>query len=145
MKNLRALLVIGMLLCSVFVQAQSLNEKGFTVQIYMGMYQEDGEIKTYDAYDLYNITLTDGFLVHNILTECVITDSQIYKISGLKRETIENEPTYIFNATSGISGNVYKYEISLGADNGITLLRYQPDGSSEVFLGTYVMFKTYQQ
>ena len=145
MKNLKALLVVAMLLCSVIVRAQSLDAKGFTVQVYMGVYQEDGEIKTYDAFDVYNISFTDGFLVHNILTECTITDSQIYKISNLRRETIEKEPTFIFDAVSGISGNKYKYEIAFAAEGGITLVRYQPDGSSEVFLGTNVMFKTYQQ
>lgn len=146
MKKLKALLVVILLVCSAgAAQAQGLDSKGFTVQSYLGMYMEGDELMSYDCNEVYNVSLKDGFLVHNIITDEVVTDSQMYKISGIKTSQKDGETNFTFDATSGISGKVYNYTFSFGKEGSVTLTLKQPDGSATIFMATSAIFKTYKQ
>ena len=145
MKNFKALLTIILLSFASTVNAQSLDSKGFTIQSYLGMYMDGEELMSYDANEIYNVSLQDGYMVHNILSDNVVTDSQMYKISNLVKSEKEGETTFAFDATSGISGKVYSYSISFGKDASVTLTLIQPDGGVTVFMATSAIFKTFKQ
>lgn len=145
MKNFKALLVAFLLVCTASANAQSLDSKGFTVQSYLGMYMEGEELMSYDCNEVYNVSIKDGFLVHNILTDGIVTDSQMYKISNLKSSEKDGETTFAFDATSGISGKIYKYSISFGGEGSVTLTLTQADGSATIFMATSAIFKTFKQ
>lgn len=138
-------MVVFLLVCSATASAQSLDSKGFTVQSYLGMYMEGEELMSYDCNEVYNVSLKDGYLVHNILTDNVVTDSQMYKISGVKTSQKDGETTFNFDATSGISGKVYKYSFSFGSEGAVTLTLVQPEGGATIFMATSAIFKTYKQ
>lgn len=145
MKNFKVLLLFVLLVFAGAAHAQSLDSKGFTVQSYLGMYMDGEELMSYDVNEVYNVSLQDGFLIHNILSDNVVTDSQMYKISNLVKSQKDGDITFAFDATSGISGKVYSYSISFGADNAVTLTLIQPDGSATVFMATSAIFKTFKQ
>lgn len=145
MKNLKFLLVAFMVSFTIAAKAQDVNSKGFTTQVYVGSYKENGETKTFDVNDVYNVSLTDKFLIHNVMDgDGIVTDSQFYKVSNLKVESVSDMPTFTFDATSGISGNTYKYTFTfIGTVASVD--RTQPDGSVDTFIGISVILKTYQQ
>ncbi len=145
MKNFKALLVVILLVCSASANAQSSDSKGFTVQSYLGMYMEGEELMSYDCNEIYNVSVKDGYLVHNIITDNVVTDSQMYKISNVKTSEKDGETTFNFDATSGISGKVYNYSISFGGEGSVTITLVQPDGGATIFMATSAIFKTYKQ
>lgn len=127
------------------IQAQELTMKGVSVHSYMGVYKENDEIKTYDVNEIYNISFADGILIHNILTDGIISNSQIYKITNVQRKVVDGLNSFTFNATSGISGSIYSYEVYFEKEGGVTLKLIQPDGSSSVFMASYAVLKTFIQ
>ena len=146
MKRTNAFLVILLVVLTSFASnAQSLNSKAFTVQTYLGMYMEGDELMSYDVNEIYNVSLADGYLTHNILTDGLVTDSQIYKISNVKNTDADGETTYTFNATSGISGKIYQYEVSTDAEGATTLTLTQPEGDKTIYMATLVLLKSYKQ
>lgn len=145
MKKLKALfLAIGLLVFASAVKAQDLTSQGFTIQVYIGMYDENGEVKSYELNEIYSISFADQIMVHNVLSEDIISDSQVYKVSNLQKKVAEDLLEFSFDATSGISGNVYKYNVALGSGVA-TMDRTQPNGSSESFLGSSIKLKTFKQ
>ena len=132
-------------LTSFASKAQSLNSKAFTLQTYLGMYMEGDELMSYDVNEVYNISLADGYLIHNIFTDGIVTDSQVYKISNVKSTNSDSELTYTFNATSGVSGKIYQYEISTDAEDATTLTLTQPEGDKTIYMATIVILKAYKQ
>lgn len=146
MKKANALLVfLFMFLSSTAFYAQDLDSKGFTVQTYIGMYMQDGELMSYDVNEVYNVSLKDGYLIHNILKDNIVSDSQMYKITNIKKGKTDGETKFSFDATSGISGKKYFYEIFFDPEGTVTLNLTQPDGSVTVFLATSAIFKTFNQ
>lgn len=146
MKKTNAFLVILMVVLSSFASnAQSLNAKAFTVQTYLAMYMEGDELMSYDVNEVYNVSLADGYLIHNIFTDGLVTDSQVYKISNVKNTNAEGEVTYTFNATSGVSGKIYQYEVSTDAEDATTLTLTQPEGDKTIYMATLVLLKSYKQ
>lgn len=147
MRNLKFILAVFILLfaASFSFTQENLESKGFTIQSYLGMYMENGEVMSYDANEVYNISLSDGYLIHNIFKDNVISDSQLYKISNIKRTTEKEENKFAFDATSGLSGNVYHYEVYFGKEGSVTLNLTQPNGDATVFLATSAILKTFKQ
>jgi len=147
MRTLKLLFAVSALIFTATVSfaQESLDSKGFTVQTYLGMYMEDGEVMSYDVNEIYNISLQDGFLVHNILKDNLISDSQLYKISKITRTTEKEENKFAFDATSGLSGNVYRYEVYFDKEGGVTLNLTQPNGDATVYLATSGILKTFKQ
>lgn len=146
MKITNAFLVILLVVLTSFASnAQSLNSKAFTVQTYLGMYMEGDELMSYDVNEIYNVSLADGYLMHNILTDGLVTDSQTYKITNVKNTDSDSETTYTFNATSGVSGKIYQYEVSTDAEGATTLTLTQPEGDKTIYMATVVLLKAYKQ
>jgi len=146
MKKASAFLIILIVLLTSFAsKAQSLNSKAFTLQTSLGMYMEGDELMSYDVNEVYNISLADGYLIHNIFTDGIVTDSQVYKISNVKSTNSDSELTYTFNATSGVSGKIYQYEISTDAEDATTLTLTQPEGDKTIYMATIVILKAYKQ
>ncbi len=146
MKKINGFLVITLvILTSLASNAQSLNPKAFTIQTYLGMYMEGDELMSYDVNEVYNISLADGYLIHNIFTDGLVTDSQVYKLSNIKNKNTEGEVTYTFNATSGVSGKLYQYEVSTDAEDATTLTLTQPEGDKTIYMATVVLLKAYKQ
>lgn len=106
---------------------------------------EGDELMSYDVNEIYNISFADGYLTHNILTDGLVTDSQIYKISNVKYTNSEGEETYTFNATSGISGKIYQYEVSKDAEDATTLTLTQPEGDKTIYMATLIILKSFKQ
>lgn len=125
--------------------AQDLNSKGLSVHTYLGLYYEGEEIKTYDVNEIYNVSFTDGYLIHNILSDGIVSDSQIYKVTNVQRKVTDGTNTFTFKATSGVSGSIYTYEIYMEDEQNVTLKLIQPDGSSSVYMGSFNILKTYKQ
>ena len=67
---------------------------------------------------IFNISLKDGYLIHNVLNESgFVDDSQVYKIISKK----DKNGVLVLSCKSGISGNVYEYLISKDPEGGATL------------------------
>jgi hypothetical protein len=146
MKKASVFLVLLMaVLTSFATNAQSLNSKAFTIHTYLGLYMEGDELMSYDVNEVYNVSLADGYLIHNIFTDGLVTDSQVYKLSNIKNTSTEGETTYTFNATSGVSGKIYLYEISTDAEDATTLTLTQPEGDKTIYMATLVLLKSYKQ
>jgi hypothetical protein len=146
MKRTNAFLVILMVVLTSFASnAQSLNSKAFTVQTYLGMYMEGDELMSYDVNEVYNVSLADGYLIHNILTDGLVSDSQVYKITNMKNTESDGEVTYSFSATSGVSGNIFKYEVSTDVEGATTLTLTQPEGDKTIYMATLVILKSFKQ
>lgn len=144
MSKLKFLFVALLTALTVSAKAQvTTDSKGFAFQVYIGSYQEGGETKTFDVNDIYSVSITDGFLVHQVLDgDGLVTDAQFYRLSNVKAEDLEGMPTWTFDATSGISGNVYKYEVTF-IETVVSANRTQPSGNVETFIGIGVPLKTY--
>ncbi len=132
-------------LTSYAASGQILNSKAFTIQTYLGMYMEGDELMSYDVNEIYNVSLADGYLIHNIFTDGLVTDSQVYKLSNIKSTNTEGETTYTFNATSGVSGKIYHYEVSTDAEDATTMTLTQPEGDKTIYMATVVLLKAYKQ
>jgi hypothetical protein len=147
MKNIKVFFVLALLIFafSSDTRSQSLNSKGFTIHTYVGMYMEDGEVKSYEVNEIYNVSFQDGLLIHNIFSGESVTNSQIYKISDLSRIQKEGVVSFEFDAISGISGKVYRYIITFESETAATLTLVQPDGSSTVFMAAASILKTFKQ
>ena len=146
MKKTSVFLVLVMVVLTSFAASgQSLNSKAFTIQTYLGMYMEGDELMSYDVNEIYNVSLADGYLMHNILTDGLVTDSQTYKITNVKNTDSDSETTYTFNATSGVSGKIYQYEVSTDAEGATTLTLTQPEGDKTIYMATVVLLKAYKQ
>lgn len=143
MSKVKFFLIALFILFAAASQAQIYKtDKGFTVQVAMGMYNEGGETKSYELNEIYNVDFKDKLLVHNVLDEeGTVKDSQLYKMISLK---FNSDGSVSFGAKSGVTGNVYGYKITNeGSVSQVT--RTQPNGSSEVFLGVAVIFKSLKQ
>jgi hypothetical protein len=53
--------------------------------------------------------------------------------------------SYTFNATSGVSGKIYQYEVSTDAENATTLTLTQPEGDKTIYMATVVLLKAYKK
>jgi hypothetical protein len=146
MKKTSVFLVLVMVVLTSFAASgQSLNSKAFTIQTYLGMYMEGDELMSYDVNEVYNVSLADGYLIHNIFTDGLVTDSQVYKLSNIKNTSTDAEVSYTFNATSGVSGKIYQYEVSTDAENATTLTLTQPEGDKTIYMATVVLLKAYKK
>ncbi|MFZ9613706.1 MAG: hypothetical protein ACO29Q_10535 [Crocinitomicaceae bacterium] len=147
MKKTKLIFVSTLLLLSSLIShAQSINASSFTVQSYMGMYLEGEEWMSYETNEIYNISFADGFMVHNILTDGTVSDSQVYKISNVQNFYEDGEDGYSFEATSGVSGKVYYYTVSTDLEGITTLILTQPNGVDQtVFMTTLAILKSYRQ
>ena len=146
MKKTSVFLVLVMVVLTSFAASgQILNSKAFTIQTSLGMYMEGDELMSYDVNEVYNVSLADGYLIHNIFTDGLVTDSQVYKLSNIKNTSTDAEVTYTFNATSGVSGKIYQYEVSTDAEDATTMTLTQPEGDKTIYMATVVLLKAYKQ
>lgn len=91
---------------------------------------------------LFNFSMTDGFMIHNLVDEeGNIEDSQFYKI--IKKE----EKNYIIflSCESGVSGNVYQYFKSEDEENGTQLFQYLEENTIYQMEGKSSRCKTFKQ
>lgn len=135
--------LLTVVLSSFSVKSQSLDPKAFTVQSYLGVYMEGDEVMSYDVNEIYNVSLSDGYLIHNILTDGLVTDSQVYKLSNINYQ--EENQMCSFKATSGISGKIYEYEFSTDSDGSTTMTLTQPDGSKSIFMVSFAILKAFKK
>jgi hypothetical protein len=112
---MKKLLLLGLVLLAKSLPAQY----SFAVSSFNEIDLETKETKSTVAVNqIFNISLKDGYLIHNVLNESgSVDDSQVYKIISKK----DKNGVLVLSCKSGISGNVYEYLISKDAEGGATL------------------------
>jgi len=99
-------------------------------------------ISTIEVNQLFNFSLKDGFMIHNLVDEDGhIEDSQFYKI--IKKE--EKNNIIFLSCESGVSGNVYQYFISEDEENGTQLFQYLEENTIYQMEGKSSRCKTFKQ
>lgn len=99
-------------------------------------------ISSIDVNQLFNFSLKDGFMIHNLVDEeGNIEDSQFYKI--IKKE--EKNDIIFLSCESGVSGNVYQYFISEDEENGTQLFQYLEENTIYQMKGVSSRCKTFKQ
>lgn len=98
-------------------------------------------LRTNPANEIFNISLTDEVLIHNVLDEVGnVKDSQVYKIISQE----DRDGLLWLSCESGISGNVYEYIIDPDASAGPELFQYV-DGKLFKLRGKMTPLKTFIQ
>lgn len=99
-------------------------------------------ISSIEVNQLFNFSLKDGFLIHNLVDEeGNIEDSQFYKI--IKKE--EKNNIIFLSCESGVSGKVYQYFISEDEENGTQLFQYLEENTIYQMEGKSSRCKTFKQ
>ena len=91
--------------------------------------------------EVFNISFPDGILVHNIMDEYGVSESQFYKITEVENK----DDLILFTALSGISGSSYYYVIQNHEDAHLLYLLYKEENSAIQFESTFVKLKTFSQ
>lgn len=91
--------------------------------------------------EVFNISFPDAILVHNILDENGVSESQFYKITEVEKK----EDLILFTALSGLSGNSYYYAVQNHEDAHILYLMFKEENSAVQFESTFVRLKTFNQ
>lgn len=135
-----------MILFGNSIQAQYTHLNGIALQANSVLYLENNEPKS-DAIDqLYNFSFIDEILVHSIYSKGLIKESQVYKLSNIKKEMDKEITVLKADGESGLSGRVYKYEIRISKDGYLVeMYRWQPEGTKETFKGDVIPLKTFKQ
>jgi hypothetical protein len=116
--------------------------KGFTFKASSYANSNDNYETIYNTYQMFNVSLTDGVAVHNILNEDGdVTDSQFYKVKSYSISNDNIEYVIKFTLVSGISGREYKYSLHISNDYEILNLS---DGLT-LFVGSATKLKTFKQ
>lgn len=132
-------------LVTISAQAQYSDLKGLTFQATTYYLTDEGSSKAKVCNEIFDISFSDGFMVHNILTaEGKIDQAQFYKISDLRRSSEDGISMFKFNAISGITGNSYKYWVKINSDGIATISLISSDADITYKGGTYNL-KTYDQ
>ncbi|MCE3258395.1 MAG: hypothetical protein K0S12_36 [Bacteroidetes bacterium] len=105
-----------------FMKAQHTDLKGFTFNAKKVLYSDNGSVKSEETFQMFNFSFKDMIMAHNILNSGI--ESQIYKLQNLSKSFDEatRKTTFRVEAVSGLSGNVYKYEINIDAEGTTELL-----------------------
>ena len=99
-------------------------------------------ISTIEVNQLFNFSLKDGFMIHNLVDEDGnIEDSQFYKI--IKKE--EKNNIISLSCKSGVTGMVYQYFISDDLENGAQLFQSLEENSVYQMKGKSGRCKTFKQ
>jgi hypothetical protein len=126
--------------------AHFIDLKGITVQASTELYMQDGEIKSETVDQIYNVSFKDGILMHNIFKDGSISDSQVYQLKDVKATVDGDDTKFTFGAMSGVSGNVYKYTLTIDKDGRlISLVVAQPTGEKTTYNGGASTLKTFKQ
>ncbi|MDQ3109186.1 MAG: hypothetical protein M3R17_04765 [Bacteroidota bacterium] len=142
---MKKILLALFVLVAVSAHAQYVELKGLTFQATTYYDTDDGASKAKTCNEIFDISFSDGFMVHNILTEDGKVDqAQFYKISDLRRSSEDGITWFKFNAISGVSGNSYKYWIKINGDGVATISLITADADITYKGGTYNI-KTYDQ
>ncbi len=131
------------LFCGLLILANSLSAQySFSVKSYNEIDLESKEtISSNSVNQIFNISLKDNYLIHNVLDDLGnIDDSQFYKIIDQENK----EGLLWLSCESGVSGNVYKYLISLN-ESSESQLFYFNDGKLYHLEGKFTACKTYLQ
>jgi hypothetical protein len=131
------------LFCGLFILANSLSAQySFRVKSYNEINLETREtISTREVNQIFNVSLRDNYLVHNVLDEYGnIEDSQLYKI--IKQEK-RNDLLWL-SCESGVTGNVYEYIVNEDEVSGPQLF-YFNSGTLYLLDGSMTRLKTYRQ
>lgn len=145
--NIKKILFLILFTCmATFARSQFLNIGGITVQATSTLYVEDGEAKSEESDQLYNVSFKDMILVHNIYIGGVLNVSQLYQLNGVNRYMDGSTTVMKFNALSGRSGMTYKYDIKVDADGKlISLVCTEENGNKTTYKGGISEFRTFKQ
>lgn len=98
-----------------------------------------------EVRQIYNISLKDRVLVHNVFEDGVegVSDSQVYQITEVK-ESGANE--IVFYAKSGVSGKLYEYRL-VDAEGAVPALwlKVADEDYDMRYNGMVSTMKTFQQ
>lgn len=135
------------LIFGVNLNAQYTGLKGVTVQANTMLFIENDEPKSQSVDQVYVVSFTDRILTHVIYSDGAVSESQIYQIRNYESFVDDSNNTiYRFDAVSGISGNIYKYEIKIDSDGKLSSLKLtQSNGESTIFKGGITTLKTFLQ
>ena len=137
-------LVLFMASSAAYAQYTTLN--GVTVHARSMLYVSNGEVKTETISQIYNCSFKDNILVHNIIEDGIVSNSQIYKLKNVKIYMDGENTIFKMDALSGVSGFTYKYKISVDKDGKlISLLLTNTDDSKTTYTGGITVLKTYEQ
>jgi hypothetical protein len=140
----RTIKKLALVLTFVFVTLTSFTQeiKGFTFQINSYAVTEDNYEIIYTSNQLYNVSLVDGYAVHNIANgDGVVTESQFYKVSSHQTKISDSEIVITFTLKSGISGLEYTYSLHISEE--YIVLIYEND--STIFVGDVTPIRTFNQ
>jgi hypothetical protein len=116
--------------------------KGFTFQINTYALEIDDYEEIYTSNELYNISLVDGYAVHNFVNNNgVVTESQFYKIKSYKSTETDKEIVITFTLLSGLSGLEYTYSLHISEE--YIVLSY--NNGEVIYGGGVTKIKTYKQ
>lgn len=94
---------------------------------------------------IYNISLTDKVLVHNVFADegDEIEDSQVYQITDMEELS---EGVVVFTALSGVTGNSYEYRLKVVESGESTLTLVKKDDDYNIrYNGTVSTLKLFKQ
>ena len=129
-----------------FAQAQFLKIGGITVQATTTLFVDNGEAKSEECDQLYNVSFKDMMLAHNIYIGGVLNVSQFYQLNSVNRYMSGDITIMKFNALSGRSGMTYSYEIKIDADGKlISLVCTEENGNKTTYKGGISELKTFKQ
>jgi hypothetical protein len=141
----RMIKVLGLVLTLVFTTLTSFTQdiKGFTFQVNTYATPSDGYEEIHRTNQLYNVSLVDGFAVHNVVNSGgLVIESQFYKIKS--HETIDTDLEIIikFTLLSGMTGLEYTYNLIISKSDEYIVLTSDDD---VVYGGNATKIKTYKQ
>lgn len=145
--TMKKLLLFSLLFfASLSSYAQFLGFKGFIIQAETKLYIEDGEPKSAPTDQIFNISFKDGIFVHTIFIDGYVDESQVYLIKNQSSYVEDGITIYTFDAVSGLSGSVYKYEIKITEEGKLDTFKLTtPSGSKYIYKGRIIELKTYKQ
>ncbi|MBK6329193.1 MAG: hypothetical protein IPF62_01270 [Bacteroidetes bacterium] len=127
-------------------QAQFLKIGGITVQATTTLFVDNGEAKSEECDQLYNVSFKDMMLAHNIYIGGVLNQSQFYQLNSVNRYMNGDITVLKFNALSGRSGMTYSYEIKIDADGKLmSLVCTEESGNKTTYKGGISELKTFKQ
>ena len=126
--------------------AQFLDLKGVTVKAISTESIVDGENIPGTCDMIFNVSLADKILVHNVFEDGYISASQIYSLSDVEKYTEQENTVFKFTAISGVSGNSFYYKITINKEGKLSsLILTQMDKSTVSYFGSVSALRTLKQ
>ncbi len=146
MKLIKIISTLLFLLITQISKAQYLDLKGLVANITLAEYVENKETKSYYVSQTYSISFTDEILSHIIIKDKTVDNAQMYKV-GMVEKFLDGDNTIIkFDALSGISGNTFKYKISINKEGKLnSMIVTEKDDTVTTYYGGISNLKTFKQ